>query len=321
MRADRLLSILMLLQTKGQMTAQQLANQMEVSTRTIYRDLDALSAAGVPVYAERGPNGGCTLLESYRTNLTGLREAEVRALFMLTVPGLVTDLGVEKEAENALLKLTAALPAPFQGDAERVQQRLHLDPTAWFQPDEPIPFLRLLQEAVWSQQRVRMDYRQGNGRWIKRLIEPHGLVAKAGVWYVVSRAQGTYMQIYRVSRIQEAELTNGRFTRQSDFDLADYWQAWVARLEKRQEIVAVTLRVAQGGLPMLQRLLGDAIHQHVAMAENDAQGQLVLRLTFGSLEEASRQLLGLGTAVMVLDPPELRQQMRDQAEQIVAAYS
>ncbi|MCA9931756.1 MAG: HTH domain-containing protein, partial [Anaerolineales bacterium] len=143
MRADRLISMLMLLQTNGRMTAQELSDRLEVSTRTIYRDLDALSTSGVPVYAERGPNGGCALLDSYRTNLTGLTESEVRALFMFTVPNLLADLGAEKASEAAMLKLTAALPVPFQKDAGEVRARLHLDPVGWFQPKDPVPFLSL----------------------------------------------------------------------------------------------------------------------------------------------------------------------------------
>ena len=166
MRADRLISLLMLLQTNGRMTAEDLSERLEVSTRTIYRDLDALSASGVPVYAERGPQGGCMLMESYRTNLTGLNENEVRALFMFTVPGLLAELGAEKDSEQAMLKLTASLPAPFQKDAKMVQERLLLDPAGWFQGEEPVPYLSLLQEAVWNNQRVRVDYRRGDGQWV-----------------------------------------------------------------------------------------------------------------------------------------------------------
>src|SRR5690606_3266212 len=169
MRADRLISLLMLLQTRGQMTANELAERLEVSTRTIYRDLDALSTAGGPGYAERGPQGGCRLLESYRTNLTGMKEKEVRALFMLTVPGLLADLGVDQDVEAALLKLTAAIPAPFQRDAERVRQRIHLDPAGWFQMAEPLPYLSLLQQAVWEDRRVRVDYRRADGGRVQRV--------------------------------------------------------------------------------------------------------------------------------------------------------
>lgn len=309
----------MLLQTKGQMTAQQLGDKLEVSTRTIYRDLDALSAAGVPVYAERGPNGGCLLLESYRTNLTGLNENEVRALFMFTVPGLVADLGVEKESEAALRKLTAALPLPFQQNAAAVQQRLHLDPAPWFQPAEPVPYLRLLQEAIWTEQRVRMQYRRSDGQWVKRLIDPYGLVAKASTWYVV--AGGQFTQVFRVSRIMEAEMTNGRFTRPTHFDLPTFWQSWSEQIEQRREKISVTLAASPAGVVLLSHLLGDAIHPLLAAAASDDRGWLHLTLSFASLEEAAQQLMGLGTAVDILTPPTLRHHIHHLATQLVQQYT
>ncbi|MCB9433860.1 MAG: WYL domain-containing protein [Ardenticatenaceae bacterium] len=309
----------MLLQTKGQMTAQQLGETLEVSTRTIYRDLDALSTAGVPVYAERGPSGGCMLLESYRTNLTGLNENEVRALFMFTVPGLVADLGVEKEAEAALRKLTAALPLPFQQDAAAVQQRLHLDPEPWFQPAEPVPYLRLLQDAIWTERRVRMQYRRGDGQWVKRLIDPYGLVAKASTWYVV--AGGQFTQVFRVSRVMEAEMTNGRFTRPTNFNLQTFWQSWSERVEQQREKVSVTLAVSPAGVLPLSHLLGDAIHPLVAAAPSDDHGRLHLTLSFASLEEAGQRLMGLGTAVDILHPPTLRHHLHHLATQLVQQYA
>jgi predicted DNA-binding transcriptional regulator YafY len=184
MRADRLLSMLMLLQTHGQMTAEDLAGRLEVSPRTIYRDLEALSGAGVPVYSERGAHGGIALLENYRTNLTGLNRDEVRALFMFTVPGLLADLPAGKSQESARLKLAAALPAPFQKDVSWVRQRIHLDPGGWFHPAEATPFLAVAQEAVWHNRRLKNSYRRSDGIWVKRLLEPYGLVAKAGcgIW-------------------------------------------------------------------------------------------------------------------------------------------
>ncbi|MBE2199797.1 MAG: YafY family transcriptional regulator [Anaerolinea sp.] len=321
MRADRLISILMLLQTKGQMTAQELADRLEVSPRTIYRDLDALSASGVPVYAERGPQGGCSLLENYRTNLTGLTENEVRALFMLTVPGLMADLGAGNAAEQALLKLTAALPAPFQKDVEMVRQRVYLDPAAWFAPEEPTPYLALVQEAVWQERRLRMVYRRGDGQWVKRLVEPYGLVAKASVWYMVAGSYGR-PYVFRVSRIQEAELTDGRFARPPDFDLLAYWQQWCAQLETMQERYVATLRVSPTGLPLLVQAFGEGMHAIIAAAGSpDAEGCLTLRLPFASEERACQQLLGLGTAVTVTDPLSLRQRMTAVALQVVALYA
>ena len=147
MRADRLLSILMLLQARGKMSAQALADELEVSVRTIYRDLDALSAAGVPVYAERGPGGGCLLLDSYRTTLTGLTRDEVRALFALSIPSALSELGIDDEARTALYKLSAALPASRRPDEAGSRQRVHLDPEGWSDPKAPAPHLQRIYQA------------------------------------------------------------------------------------------------------------------------------------------------------------------------------
>lgn len=322
MRADRLISLLMLLQTNGRMTADDLAERLEVSPRTIYRDLDALSISGVPVYAERGPNGGCMLLESYRTNLTGLNEKEVQALFMFTVPGLLADLGADKASEAALLKLMASLPAPFQQDAAFVQKRLHLDPAAWFQTEEDVPFLPLVQTAVWQNKRLRLNYRRGDGQWVKRLIDPYGLVAKASVWYVVGAMYGNQIQVYRISRIMEAELTGSQFERPADFDLVTYWQTWRNRFEDRQNSLTVTLRVAPNSGPLLALVFGESIVASLLSASNveETAGHSTISLTFDAIETACRQIIGLGTAVEVLAPQALRQLMVDQASQIIHHY-
>lgn len=325
MRADRLISLLMLLQTRGQMTATELAERLEVSTRTIYRDLDALSAAGVPVYAERGPQGGCRLLESYRTNLTGLKENEVRALFMLTVPGLLADLGVDQDVEAALLKLTAAIPAPFQRDAERVRQRIHLDPAGWFQMAEPLPYLSLLQQAVWEDRRVRVDYRRADGGRVQRVLEPYGLVAKAGIWYVVGRSF-QWTQTFRVSRVQSAELLETTFERPEDFDLATYWQEWCARFEQDLARVEVTLAVAPAGRRLLVQCFGEGIYHLLLQAPpeetstGEKTGRVLLQLTFDSLEVACRQLLPLVPAVEVQQPDELRVVLAQKAREIYEYY-
>ena len=322
MRADRLISLLMLLQTHGRMTADDLAERLEVSTRTIYRDLDALSGAGVPVYAERGPHGGCMLMESYRTNLTGLNEKEVQALFMFTVPGLLADLGADKASEAAMLKLMASLPAPFQQDAAFVQQRLHLDPAAWFQPEEDVPFLPLVQTAVWKSKRLRMTYRRGDGQWVKRLVDPYGLVAKASVWYFVGAIYGGQIQVYRVSRIMEGALTGSHFHRPDDFDLAAYWQEWRHRFEARQNSLTVTLRVPPNSGPLLALVFGEGIVASLQASpeSKDAAGHAIISLTFDSLETACRQLLGLGTAVEVLAPQALRQMLVEQASLTLHHY-
>ena len=209
MRADRLLATLLLIQTRGKTTAGELSKELEVSERTVYRDLDALSAAGVPVYAERGPGGGVALLEGYETRLTGLKEAEVRALSQvlssLSVPGSLVDLGLGGALESALLKLSAALPAMHRGSAQGTRGHVHLDTARWFAPTELVPHLQTVQEAVWGERRLRLVYCADDGGARARVLKPYGLVAKVGVWYVVGKtARGT--RVYRVSRIREAEL-------------------------------------------------------------------------------------------------------------------
>ncbi len=322
MRADRLISLLMLLQTNGRMTADDLAERLEVSPRTIYRDLDALSSSGVPVYAERGPHGGCMLMESYRTNLTGLNEKEVQALFMFTVPGLLADLGADKASEAAMLKLMASLPAPFQQDAAFVQRRLHLDPAAWFQPAEDVPFLPMVQTAVWQNKRLRMTYRRSDGQWVKRLVDPYGLVAKASVWYMVSAGYGGQIQVYRVSRIMEARLTDSQFNRPEAFELASYWQTWRDQFETRQNSLSVTLRVTPNSGPLLALVFGEGVVASlVAGSESkDAAGHALISLTFDSLETACRQLLGLGTAVDVVAPRFVRQALYQRARAALDQY-
>ncbi|GJM40733.1 MAG: transcriptional regulator [Ardenticatenaceae bacterium] len=320
MRADRLISLLILLQTNGRMTADELSERLEVSPRTIYRDLDALSSAGVPVYAERGPNGGCMLMESYRTNLTGLNAKEVEALFMFTVPGLLADLGAHKASEAAMLKLMASLPAPFQQDASFVQARLHLDPASWFQPEEEAPFLSLVQTAVWQNKRLKLNYRRRDGQWVKRLLDPYGLVAKASIWYVVGGMHGGRIQVYRVSRIMEAAFTGNTFERPDTFNLATYWQTWRDRFEASQNQLTVQLRVPPNNGPLLALVFGEGIVHAMQKAPPNEDGTTTLTLSFDSVEAACRQLLGLGTAVEVIAPQSLRQKLQQQAEAVLRQY-
>jgi predicted DNA-binding transcriptional regulator YafY len=253
MRADRLLSILLLLQTRDRMTARELSDTLNVSERTIYRDLDALNAAGIPVYTERGPGGGCALVEGYRTNLTGLTEAEVRSLFVPGVPGPLADLGLGQVLEEALLKLLVALPSMHRHDAERVRQRFMLDAAGWFQPEEPVPHLHTLQEAVWQDRKMTMVYRRGDGTQTERTVEPYGLVAKASIWYMVAAVE-EQIRVYRVSRVQAATLCEERFERPLTFDLAAYWADWCAEFESSRARLPVTLRAAPELVPILPQI-------------------------------------------------------------------
>jgi predicted DNA-binding transcriptional regulator YafY len=323
MRADRLLSLLMLLQARGRMTAQRLAEELEVSQRTIYRDIDALSIAGVPVYGERGPEGGYALLDSYRTNLTGLTEDEVRALFMLSIPAPLAELGVSQELKAALLKLSAALPDVHRTDEERVRQRIHLDSAWWFQHEESVPHLQTVHQAVWQDRRLYITYRLrlGTAVEIERLVDPYGLVAKANVWYLVCARNGR-IRAHRVSHLLDARMSDESFERPQDFDLAAFWKEWCTEFEEGRPYYPVTARVAPDFVSELPRHFGQQIHDAIAQAgPPDDEGWITLTLPFETLEAARYRILGFGRGVKVLEPQALRRSLLDFAAQIVALYA
>jgi predicted DNA-binding transcriptional regulator YafY len=325
MRADRLLSLLMLLQARGRMTAQDLARELEVSERTIYRDINALSASGVPVYAESGPGGGCALLDRYRTNLTGLTADEVRALFMLSIPAPLEQLGVTQELKAALLKLSAALPEARRHDEERIRQRVYLDSTNWFQGEDAAPHLQTIYRAVWDDRMVAITLRVRFGAFlqtqIEQVIAPYGLVAKAGVWHIVA-ARDDQRRVYRAADVIEARLLNETFTRHAAFDLVEFWQAWCDDgMEQSRPRYEVTLRLAPQFAPQAHHYLGEKVRAAIEQAAPDGQGRIQIVVPFESLEEARARCLSLGGAVEVREPEALRLSVIDYAEQIRGVYS
>ena len=221
MHASRLVAILLLLQTRGQLTARELADELEVSLRTIYRDLEGLAAAGIPVYAERGPSGGYRLVEGYRTRLTGLNADEAEALFLSGLGGAAAQLGLGTVLAAAQLKVLAAMPPELRGRASRVRERFLLVAPGWFKEDEELPALATIAQAVWEGHRIRMRYDR-RPEPVERIVEPFGLVLKAGIWYLVARREGS-LRTYRVSRILEATELEESFDRPTDFDLGAYW--------------------------------------------------------------------------------------------------
>ena len=321
MRADRLLSVMMLLQARGRMTARDLAGELEVSVRTIYRDLDALSMAGVPVYAERGPGGGCALLDSYRTTLTGLNQDEMRALFMLSIPAPLAELGVDQELKAALLKLSAALPATRRGVEERVRQRIHLDSEGWFEAREPVPHLRTIQGALWQDRKLKIVYQlrfEARAEWT---VEPYGLVAKANVWHLVCRRRGS-LHVYRVSRVLDARILEDGCERPADFDLAVFWQEWCAAAEENRPTYPVTVRVLPEFVRWLPYFFGEAMGGGDSLGGPlDAEGPVTITLQFESLEDARGHILACGRGVEVLAPVALRHTVLDHALQTASLYS
>jgi predicted DNA-binding transcriptional regulator YafY len=320
MRADRLISLLMLLQVNGKMTARQLSNKLEVSERTIYRDIEALSASGVPVYAETGCEGGYALLDSYRTSLTGLNEAEARVLFMLSVPAPLARLGLSQELRRAMLKLTASLPTLQQSYEEQVRQRFYMDSVWWSQDDEPVPHLQIIYQAVWKDQKVAITYRPVPHVEVSYPVEPYALVAKAGSWHLVAAHEGK-LQVYRVTALIGVRNLNERFTRLAGFDLQAFWTDWCEHKNRSRLAYPVQMRVPAGMLDLLPYFFGEELSQHIKQAGRpDTDGWLRLELCFASLESARQCLLPLGSGVEVLSPWALRRSMEDYAEQILKVY-
>lgn len=326
MRADRLLSLMALLQTRGTTTAQALADALEVSERTIYRDVDALCAAGVPVYTDRGPGGGIGLLEEYRTNLTGLSPEEARALFMLSIPAPLLQLGVGKDLKAALLKLSAALPETRRQEQQSARQRIHLDARWWGQNAQTGPHLGAVQQALWQDHRLRLLTRTVFGAEIDQEVAPLGLVAKAGEWYLVALrggkpSYGMGTQVYRVRELLHAESLPETFSRPEDFDLPDFWEQYCRQEEAARGLYWVTARISPGLAGELRWRLGDQAAAVLADAgAPDARGWRVVRIPFDSLEQARERILGYGGAAEVLEPLPLRRSLIDYAEQVAQVY-
>jgi len=318
MRADRLLSILLLLQVHRRMRAWELAKRLEVSERTIYRDIEALSISGVPVTTLRGTGGGIVLEEAFRTNLTGLNATEIQALFVGRPGNLLADLGLQQASEAALIKLQAVLPSVTRHYAEYMRQRLYVDVAGWQRAgDEPLTSLPVLQEAIWQERRVSIAYQRADVI-VRRMLDPLGLVVKGRVWYLVAAVEGE-VRTYRISRIQQADLLDEPCLRPSDFDLAAYWQRSSAEFLANLPRSVVRVRATR---QVLDRVLhaGRFIHLE-EVDEPDEQGWLGARLTFELPDEVCGYLLGFGTEIEVLAPLELRERLIALAGDLTAFYA
>src|SRR5690348_14541225 len=260
MRASRLVSILLLLQARGRMTAGQLATELEVSVRTIYRDVESLHAAGIPLYGDAGWSGGYQLLDGYRTHLTGLTTDEAESMFLAGLPGPAAELGLGAVVTAAQLKLLAALPPELRDRAGRIRERFHLDAPGWFRDTDDVPHLAAIAGAVWEQRRIRVRYHRA---WrpadVTRELEPLGLVLKAGIWYLVAQESGQ-PRSYRVTRILHLEVLDTEFERPADFDLAAFWATRSAHLREHLYRSEATIRVSPRGWQLLF-LLGPVVRR------------------------------------------------------------
>jgi predicted DNA-binding transcriptional regulator YafY len=359
MRASRLVRLLLLLQARGQMTAPELAAELEVSVRTVYRDVESLSAAGVPVYADRGPAGGYRLLDGYRTRLTGLTASEAASLFLAGAPGPAAELGLGTMLAAAELKLLAALPPEFRARAAGVRERFHLDAPGWFRETDEVPWLCAIADAVWDQRRLRIRYERWGPEEVTRTLEPLGLVLKAGTWYLVASPAGETgaagpegtavhaaipagararepaaagpagaaglarrVRSYRVTRIRRLDLLPQRFERPGGFDLAGWWQANSRELAWRLFRGEAVVRLSPRGRELLPVLLGAAQARAASDSAGppDAGGWSRVVVPIESIDHGVADFLRLGAEAEVLAPRELRLRIAGAVHALACIY-
>ncbi len=301
------------------MTAAELARELEVSVRSIHRDVDALSAAGVPIYADRGPHGGIRLVDGYRTRLTGMTADEAEALFLSGLPGPAAELGLGTVVAAAQLKVMAALPSELRARASRLVQRFHLDPAGWFSTGEAVPYLAALAEGAWGESRIAIDYERGD-RVVHRVVEPLGVVLKAGVWYLVAISDGQ-IRTYRASRVSGVTPLDERFERPPGFDLAAYWSESTTAYERDTPRVEVTIRIDPAKLGRLTDLFGQRVETAERLDATDAAGWVHLRLRLDWPDEGPGHLLGLGSILEVLEPQEMRDRIARRAAAVLNVYA
>ncbi|MBL8507427.1 helix-turn-helix transcriptional regulator [Chitinimonas sp. JJ19] len=320
MRSSRLLSILMLLQWRGCLSATVLAREFEVSVRTIYRDVDALSASGVPVYAERGRQGGITLHPGYRTRLTGLTPGEAESLPLAGIATVARDLGLGAEAAAAQLKLMASLPVDAGEGALRIARRFHIDPLPWYHRAETAPCLPELASAVWRERCIQIDYENWQGQ-TRHELEPLGLVLKGGLWYLVASRRGKPPRSYRVASIRSITVLERTFSRPASFDLAVHWPASVADFERWLMKDIATVRLSAEGCRILRAVSPMAAEQVEASSRPSTREHWIeAEMPIETPEYSARQLLRLGAEVEVLAPAALRLALQQEARAVLALY-
>ncbi|MET7772809.1 YafY family protein [Nocardia sp. NPDC005366] len=320
MRASRLVQLLLILQTRGRVTAPELAAELEVSVRTVYRDVEALSAAGVPVYSEPGRNGGVRLVDGYRTRLTGLTSDEADAVLLAGLPDAAADLGLGTVLATAQLKVLAALPPELRGRATRIAERVHVDAPGWFHRPDETPTLATVTDALWHDRRLQVRYRRSD-RVVERLIDPLGLVLKAGTWYLVAR-QRSDIRSYRVSRIETARATDEFFTRPDDFDLSAHWSEAQEDFARSMLRVRARCRIDAEHMRML-RLSFEPVavaEAYASMSEPDARGWVEITVASESYPVLLHGILMIGEHVEILGPPELRAQISAIAAAMAKRY-
>ncbi len=328
MRASRLLSIMILLQVRNRVTADALATEFEVSVRTIYRDIDELSAAGIPILSERGPHGGFQLVEGFRSQLTGLENDEAEALLLIGLPGPAIALGLGNAATLASRKLMASLPPSLREGSNRIAACFHLDTNDWYATQASTPDLPVIARAVLDQKPLQVKYQSWSSlrSW---QMEPLGLVLKAGGWYLVANSQSHSASVKKIGIFNVANITGlvvleERFIRPQNFDLALFWDQATTQFETRLRPKIAQLRATTLGLSRIAKLGAfaakavDALRPPLRPEANDsahASSWRIINLPYETTDQAALMLLGLGAECEVLAPAELRQQVQELALQ------
>ncbi len=316
MRADRLLTIVLLLQRQQHLKASELAEALGVTERTIYRDIEALSMAGVPVYTRTGPDGGCFLDEQYRSSLNWFTGAELQTLLYTSSASPLSELGMQQSMDHAVLKLLALLPSRHQQEAEQMRQRLYLDPSGWYGTTEAHPMLPLLKEAVWGDLVIEALYETWEGDQQPRTLAPYSLVYKSDYWYLVGKSYPSgSMRTYRVSRLTDVRLQTTRFDRDRDFKIAAYWEQASAQFLQRLPSYPVVMRVQPDAMIYFQHIFPGRFE---FIEQND--DWWILNVHYTVFNEARTSVLGLGIAVEVIHPKELHEAVIGQAKAIIAKY-
>ena len=315
MKASRLLSILMILQARKHRTADQLAEELEVSVRTIHRDVDELSAAGVPIYAERGRQGGFRLVDGYQTRLTGLDADEASALMLSGIGTALDDLGLKNALSQTERKLMAALPESTRTKAAMVADRFHLDPLAWYRQKEVTPFVTQIAKAVWADQRISISYDSWKGR-VQRDLDPIAIVLKAGIWYLIGRAET--VRVYRISNVKALTLIGETFNRPSDFDVGAFWGEWRRKFETQIRSGRALIRVTERGMSLLINMGLNPIE--IKPVKNQLHMSDV-ELAVEDKTSAVREILSLGAEAEVIEPAALRSAVQDEIFRLEKKYS
>lgn len=304
----------MILQARKHRTADQLAEELEVSSRTIHRDVDELSAAGVPIYAERGRQGGFRLLDGYQTRLTGLDADEASALMLSGIGTALDDLGLKEALSQTERKLMAALPEPTRAKAALVAGRFHLDPLGWYRQRDETPFVTQIAKAVWADQRISISYEGWKGR-VQRDLDPIAIVLKAGVWYLVGRAET--MRVYRIGNVKDLNIRGGTFNRTPDFNLSEFWADWTQNFETRIRSDRALIRVTSRGLRLLTNM---GLVPIEIRPVKGLSGVSDVELTVEDESSAVREILSLGAEAEVIEPAALRRAVQSEISKLMRTY-